>query len=42
MNKVIFLDRDGTIIKDKRYLSSIDEIEFLDDIDVALNMFKRN
>lgn len=42
MNKVIFLDRDGTIIKDKKYLSSLDGIEFLNDIDTALNIFLKN
>ena len=29
MNKAIFLDRDGTIIKEKNYLSKVEEIEFL-------------
>lgn len=31
MNKAIFLDRDGTIIEDKNYLSNIDDINFLED-----------
>lgn len=30
MNKAIFLDRDGTIIKEKNYLSKVEDIEFLD------------
>lgn len=30
MNKAIFLDRDGTIIEDKNYLSNIDDINFLE------------
>lgn len=29
MNKAVFLDRDGTIIVDKNYLSDPDQIEFL-------------
>ena len=39
MNKAIFLDRDGTIIKDKLYLSDVSGIEFLQDVDVALKKF---
>ena len=42
MNKAIFLDRDGTIIKDKGYTSNPDEIEFLDGVDVALKSFLLN
>lgn len=42
MSKAIFLDRDGTVIKDKEYLSSSGEIEFLDDIDTALKIFLNN
>lgn len=36
MNKAIFLDRDGTIIKDTGYLSSPQDVEFIDYIDIAL------
>lgn len=42
MNKAIFLDRDGTIIRDKKYLSSLDGIEYLNDIDTALYNFLEN
>ena len=28
MKKVIFLDRDGTIIKDKSYMYNIDDLDF--------------
>ena len=36
MNKVIFLDRDGTTIKDKIYLSKTEEVEFINGVDAAL------
>lgn len=42
MSKAIFLDRDGTVIKDKEYLSSPAEIEFLDNVDTALKIFLDN
>lgn len=42
MNKAIFLDRDGTIIKDKNYLSTPDKIEFLNDVVEALGEFLLN
>ncbi len=39
MNKAIFLDRDGTIIKDKKYQSQPEEVEFLAGVDTALKKF---
>ena len=42
MNKAIFLDRDGTIIKDKIYLSKPEEIEFINGVDEALEKFLLN
>lgn len=39
MIKVIFLDRDGTIIKDKKYLSMPEEVEFINGVDIALKKF---
>lgn len=36
MNKAIFLDRDGTIIKDRGYLSDPDKIELLPNAGLAL------
>ncbi len=36
MNKAIFLDRDGTIIKDKHYAYLPDEMEFIDGVLPAL------
>lgn len=38
MNKAIFLDRDGTIIKDKHYLCDPAGIEFYDDAFEALRL----
>ncbi len=38
--KAIFLDRDGTIIKDKEYLKSTDEIELLQGVLDALRMLQ--
>ncbi len=35
----IFLDRDGTIIEDKNYLSDPNEVELLPDVGSALSMF---
>lgn len=42
MNKAIFLDRDGTIIKDKIYLSNPKEVEFINGANVALKIFLLN
>lgn len=42
MNKAIFLDRDGTIIKDKIYLSKPEEVEFISGVDTALKKFLVN
>lgn len=42
MNKAIFLDRDGTLVKDKGYLKTPNEVELLPSIDVALNKFSLN
>ena len=38
--KAIFLDRDGTIIKDKNYLSNPNEVEWLPHALEALLMLK--
>jgi D-glycero-D-manno-heptose 1,7-bisphosphate phosphatase len=38
-NKAIFIDRDGTIIKDKGYLSNPNEVEFIDGVVPALKKF---
>lgn len=35
-NRAVFLDRDGTIIKDKNYLTDIENIEFFPDIEKIL------
>lgn len=42
MNRAIFLDRDGTIIKDKIYLSKPEEVEFINGVDIALKKFFLN
>lgn len=39
-NKAIFLDRDGTIIKDKGYLADTSQIEFIDGIPRTLKALK--
>jgi len=39
MNKAIFLDRDGTLIKDKEYQFISSEIEFIEGVTEALNKF---
>lgn len=39
MNKVVFLDRDGTINKDKSYVHSIEEFEFLPGVIRTLQKF---
>ena len=40
MNKSIFLDRDGTINKDKAYLSKIEEFEYLPGVIEGLRMLQ--
>jgi D,D-heptose 1,7-bisphosphate phosphatase len=40
-NKAIFLDRDGTLIIDKNYLSDISQIEFIAGIPETLKMLKK-
>ncbi len=42
INKAIFLDRDGTIIKDKKYLSMPEQVEFINGVDIALKKFLLN
>lgn len=42
MNKAIFLDRDGTIIKDKIYLSKPEEVELINGVELALKKFLLN
>ena len=37
--KAIFLDRDGTLILDKEYLSKVEEIEYFEDSKEALEVF---
>jgi histidinol-phosphate phosphatase family protein len=39
--KAIFLDRDGTIIRDKNYLSQLRDIEYYDDTHPALNLMRQ-
>ena len=41
MKKVIFLDRDGTIIEDKNYMHNIDDLEFFPHSMDALLLFKK-
>ena len=41
MNKAIFLDRDGTINKDKQYLYRIEDFEFLPKVKEALLEFQK-
>ena len=40
-NKAFFLDRDGVIIEDKKYLSEIKKIRFLKQTFKALNLMKK-
>ena len=42
MKKIAYLDRDGTIIKDKKYLSDPKKIEFLDGAIEALSILSKN
>jgi len=42
MNKAVFLDRDGTIIKDKSYMYKINQIEFFDKTFEGLEKFQKN
>ena len=40
MNKAIFLDRDGTINVDKKYLHKIEDFEFLPGVLDGMKMYK--
>ena len=42
MNKAVFIDRDGTLIKDVPYNTNISLIEFLPGVIEALSLFKKN
>lgn len=42
MNKAIFLDRDGTLIKEKNYLSNIKDIQFLEGTYEGLKKLQNN
>ncbi len=42
MNRAVFLDRDGTIIAEKNYLSQITEVEVLPGIPSAIRELNRN
>lgn len=39
MKKAIFVDRDGTIIKDKFYISKTSDVEFINRIDEMIRLF---
>ena len=42
MNKqIVFLDRDGTIIKDKSYMYKVEDLEFIDNSIEGLKMLQR-
>ena len=41
MNKAIFLDRDGTLIEEKNYLSDKKDIKFLDGVFDALQILQQ-
>lgn len=41
MDNAIFLDRDGTLIYDKGYICKIDDVEFIDGVDIALKKFMK-
>ena len=38
LNFAVFLDRDGTLIEDRGYIKSIDEIKFYQDVFPALSI----
>ena len=38
--KAIFLDRDGTLIRDKNYLSRVEDIEYFPDTFAALKIMQ--
>ena len=40
--KALFLDRDGTLIKDKHYLHDPDEVELFEGVKEALDIAKQN
>ncbi|MAF92248.1 MAG: HAD family hydrolase [Bdellovibrionota bacterium] len=40
--KIVFLDRDGTIIEDKIYLNDPEQIHYLDDVFEALQLLHKN
>jgi D-glycero-D-manno-heptose 1,7-bisphosphate phosphatase len=42
MNRAVFLDRDGTINSEVGYLSGKDQIQILDGVPEALNLFKES
>lgn len=42
MEKVVFLDRDGTINIEKNYLHKIEDFEFIKDSDKAIKLLKDN
>jgi len=41
-NKCVFLDRDGTLIKDKHYLNKINKIEFIKNTVKGLKYFQNS
>jgi D-glycero-D-manno-heptose 1,7-bisphosphate phosphatase len=41
-NKAVFLDRDGVLIKDVNYLSSLDQIRMFDDVPAGLKILKEH
>ena len=41
MKKAVFIDRDGTIIKDKHYISKTSDVEFINKIDEMIRLFNK-